>query len=76
MAAGEYLTRLEATERYKFSERTLDRMRANGDGPPFVRGGPRRILYRVADFEAWLAERTHASRATEFARTQGRKGFK
>ena len=76
VADGEYLTQPETEDRYKLSGRTLERMRATGDGPPFIRVGQRRILYRVGDFEAWLAGRTHASRAAELARAQGRKESK
>ena len=73
MADGEYLPPGKAGPRFNMSERMLERKRATGDGPPFIRVGQRRILYRVADFEAWLAGRTHASRAAELARAQGRK---
>ena len=76
VADGDYLTQPQTEDRYKVSGRTLERMRATGDGPPFIRVGQRRILYRVADFEAWLAGRTHASRAAELARAQGRKDSK
>ncbi len=68
VTGGEYLTPREAARRYKISERTIERLRETGDGPPFIRVGPRRILYRDADWKAWLAERTHASRAAELAR--------
>jgi hypothetical protein len=36
---------------------------ASGGGPAFVRLGRRRIVYRVADVERWLAEWTFSSRA-------------
>ena len=49
------------------SRRTLQRFRTTGDGPPFVRLGPRRIAYRVADVEAWAAARTFDHRAAEMA---------
>ncbi len=71
--AGEYLTQAEVARRYKLSKRTIERWRLTGDGPPFVRVGPRRILYRLADCEAWLAGRTHAHRAAELARTPRRR---
>ncbi|WP_052389467.1 helix-turn-helix domain-containing protein [Belnapia moabensis] len=65
---SEYLTQSEIAKRYKLSERTIERWRLIGEGPPFVRVGPRRILYRLTDCEAWLAERTHPDRAAELAR--------
>jgi predicted DNA-binding transcriptional regulator AlpA len=66
-AAGGYLRERELAERWKVSGRMLGRWRQTGDGPPFIRVGRRRILYRLADCEAWLAGRTHASRAAELA---------
>lgn len=70
VADGDYLTQNELAERLKVSGRMLGRLRQTGDGPPFIRVGPRRILYRLADCEAWLAERTHASRAAELERAR------
>lgn len=55
-------------EKYKISPRTAQRWRTSGEGPPFVRLGQRRILYRIADVEAWLAARTYRSRADELSR--------
>ncbi len=48
-AAGGYLRERELAERWKVSGRMLGRWRQNGDGPPFIRVGRRRILYRLAD---------------------------
>lgn len=62
-----YLTEREFSERYRIPPRTAQRWRATGDGPPFVRLGPRRVLYRLADVEAWAAARTFAHRAAELA---------
>ena len=73
---GEYLTQSEAARRYKLSERTLERWRLTGEGPPFVRVGPGRVLYRLADCEAWLAESTHRDRAAELVRQQPRQASK
>jgi len=39
----------------------------SGGGPPFIRLGKRRIIYRRADVEAWLLRRTFASLAEEAA---------
>jgi hypothetical protein len=44
------------------SERTLERMRATGDGPRFSKAG-KRILYRSSDVELWLRGRSFASTA-------------
>ncbi len=45
--------------------RTLQRWRVTGDGPPFVRAGMRRIVYRREAVEAWAASREYRHRAAE-----------
>jgi predicted DNA-binding transcriptional regulator AlpA len=62
-----FLTQRELSARCHVSERTLERWRGTGDGPAFVRAGPRRILYRLSGCEAWAAARTCAHRAAEMA---------
>jgi hypothetical protein len=66
---NEYLDEDALAERYLIPPRTAQRWRTSGGGPPFVRLGKRRVLYRVADVEAWLAARTYASRADELSRS-------
>lgn len=56
-----YLIQSEAAELLRISERTLERMRLTGDGPPFMKVGARRVIYRQSDIESWLAERTFVS---------------
>jgi predicted DNA-binding transcriptional regulator AlpA len=63
----EALTERLVSERYPFSPRTLQRLRAQGGGPRYVRLGRRRIAYRPGDIETWLSERTFKSRADELA---------
>jgi len=60
-----YLTEREFTSRYHIGKRTAQRWRVTGEGPKWVRLGPRRILYRTDDCEAWAAERTFEHRAAE-----------
>ena len=67
---GDYLDQRGVAARYHVSERTLERWRTTGEGPPFVRIGPRRISYRLADCEAWAAARTFPHRAAELARRE------
>lgn len=43
------------------SASTLAKMRLRGDGPPYVKAGPRVVLYRISDLEAWLTERLRHS---------------
>ena len=66
--AAEYVDEAGLSEKYLIPPRTAQRWRASGAGPPFIRLGPRRVLYRIADVEAWLATRTYRSRADEVAR--------
>jgi hypothetical protein len=66
--ADAYLSPRDFEARYCVPVRTQERWRASGDGPPFVRIGPRRVAYRLSDCETWAAARTYASRAAELAR--------
>jgi predicted DNA-binding transcriptional regulator AlpA len=36
------------------SKRTLERLRQEGGGPPYVRWGQKPIRYRAIDYRAWL----------------------
>jgi predicted DNA-binding transcriptional regulator AlpA len=54
------LTQREAAAFLRLSERTLERWRLTGDGPRWVKAG-RRVLYRAADLEAWIASRVVGS---------------
>jgi predicted DNA-binding transcriptional regulator AlpA len=68
MAATEiYLTEDEFAVRYRVGRRTAQRWRKSGEGPAWVRLGPRRVVYRLVDCEAWAASRTFAHRAAELA---------
>jgi hypothetical protein len=65
--AAEYFDEDGLHEQYLIPPRTAQRWRASGEGPPFVRLGKRRVLYRRSDVERWLAGRTFASLADEAA---------
>lgn len=60
--AHTYLIQREAAKYRRCSERTLERERRYGTGPPFIRAG-RRILYPLEDLENWLAARKFTSTA-------------
>lgn len=54
------LTQRQTAEIVSLSERTLERLRVSGTGPRYVKLG-RRVAYRQADIEAWIAERVVSS---------------
>lgn len=62
-----YLDERSFCTRYHVGRRTAQRWRVTGEGPAWCRLGPRKIVYRVADCEAWAAARTFAHRAAEMA---------
>ena len=68
-----FLTEREFSARFKIPMRTAERWRRSGDGPPYVRLGPRRIAYRLSDCEAWAAARTYPHRAAELAHSGAAK---
>lgn len=57
---SDYLTPAQVRTEFHIPERTQERRRYEGTGPKFVKAG-RRILYRRADIEAWLAANTFTS---------------
>jgi D-Tyr-tRNAtyr deacylase len=59
-----FLTTIDAAKILKLSPRTLERMRVEGGGPPFLKAGPgkrSRVLYRYQDLIDWLAPRSYGS---------------
>jgi predicted DNA-binding transcriptional regulator AlpA len=54
------LTQREAAMALRLSERTLERSRVTGLGPPFIKAG-RRVLYRPSDIDAWIERRLRSS---------------
>jgi len=52
-----YLTNDEAAEYLRLSPRTLEKQRVIGGGPRFRKLG-RRVMYAVADLDAWAADRS------------------
>jgi hypothetical protein len=57
---GEFLTQEDAAAELNICERTLDRWRSLGEGPPITRLG-RRILYRRSSLQAWLCTCEHCT---------------
>lgn len=66
--AEEYWTERCTSKRTRTGLRTLQRWRSEGRGPPYVRFGPRKILYRRSAVEAWIREREFKHRADELSR--------
>lgn len=58
--ADQLLTPAELAERLHASPATLAGWRYKGTGPKFIKAG-RMVLYRVADVDAWLTEKTRQS---------------
>ena len=50
----------DLAQRWSLSERTLERWRWLGQGPPFLKIGGR-VLYRLEDIEAFEAEQVRQS---------------
>jgi hypothetical protein len=65
---GAYLDEESFCNRYHVARRTAQRWRVTGDGPPWVRIGPRRVIYRLSDCEDWITAQTHQHRAAELAK--------
>ena len=57
----EFITQKELAAGLRVSERTLERWRMEGSGPPFVKLG--RILYSVRDVADWSQQNTFNSTA-------------
>jgi len=66
------LTQREAAALLCLSERTLERFRVVGTGPPFIRAG-RLVRYREDDLESWIASRVVSSTSQEIPCVIGEK---
>ena len=63
--ATEFLTDAQFCAMMNVTPRTTNEWRRHNTGPAYVRVGPRRILYRRSEVEAWLTSRTFKHRAAE-----------
>jgi hypothetical protein len=63
MDGHHYLSTREAAGHIKLGKSTLERMRVEGNGPTFIRATAKRVVYRLEDLDAYLAERRHRSTA-------------
>lgn len=67
------LTTKEAAGRVCLSARTLERLRAAGEGPNFLKIG-RWVRYRVEDLEEWLESRARTPITVGRRSTAGGRG--
>lgn len=61
MSSEALLTVEDAAARLKISKHTLNRWRVTGEGPPFIKYGPRLVRYDKSALEHWASARTRAS---------------
>jgi predicted DNA-binding transcriptional regulator AlpA len=59
-----------AAARLGFAASTLEKMRLKGNGPPYLRLSPRRIVYDAEKLDAWARSREFNS-TSEYPRCQG-----
>jgi predicted DNA-binding transcriptional regulator AlpA len=65
------LNEFEAARTLRISPRTLQRLRAQGGGPPAVRVSARRIGYRVEDLDTWIRARAVVGASSPVAKIEG-----
>ena len=62
---AEYINEVELSRLLRISVRTVQRLRANGNGPPFIRVGAKSIRYKLSSCMVWADQRTFIHRAEE-----------
>jgi predicted DNA-binding transcriptional regulator AlpA len=63
----------EAAKFLGLAEATLAEWRMKGEGPQFVKGGPKNVLYRVGDLRAWVDQNVVTSTWEYQARERNRQ---
>lgn len=61
IAQDTYLTTKQAAEALNVSCSLLEKLRVSGDGPPYYKIGPRRVLYARKDLDDWISARRRQS---------------
>lgn len=56
-----YLTTEQVAERTGLSKSYFEKLRVRGDGPAYYKVSARRVLYKLAELEVWMAERRRQS---------------
>lgn len=60
-AGRKYLRPHEAAAYLGLAASTIAKMRMSGDGPTFIKAGPKVVLYDQKDLDAWLENRKRIS---------------
>ena len=60
-----HLSPKRLAEQTGISEKTWERMRQNGGGPPFTKTGSKRICYPIVELDKWFAAHTYTIAPTE-----------
>ena len=61
MTTTTLLTVEDAAAHLKISKHTLNRWRVTGEGPPFIKYGPRLVRYLLTDLDGWAQDRVFAN---------------
>ncbi len=61
MTENTLLTVEDAAAHLKISKHTLNRWRVTGEGPPFIKYGPRLVRYLITALDGWAQERIFAN---------------
>jgi hypothetical protein len=61
MKMNQFLDTKEAAKHVRLSTATLERLRVTGGGPAFIKPIPTRVVYDVADLDAWMRGRRRQS---------------
>lgn len=64
-SSEEFLTTQQLASALHISRRTIEGWRVTADGPPFIRAGSRRVIYRWGSVLDWLASREVISTSEE-----------
>ncbi len=51
---GPFLSPKEVSQQFTLSLKTLERLRKNGGGPPFIKTGSKHIRYPITGLDAWV----------------------
>ncbi|MBL0407531.1 helix-turn-helix domain-containing protein [Microvirga aerilata] len=58
---GQFLNTREAASYLKVSASLLNKLRLTGGGPPYMKLGPKRVVYDVGDLNAWMCRKRFVS---------------